>query len=299
MLCERQPENSLVMLHIIYACSTVWTIKIFRWALMTLPNFVVIGASRSGTTSLYHHLTQHPQVYVTPVLEPRFFAFEGSSLNFCGPGDELLKKRIVTKLEDYLALFKGVTQETAIGEISPAYLSSTSAPSRIYHYIPHAKIIAVLRNPVERAISSFRLERLEGFEPLIDLAEALEQEETRMRNNWSYVWQYKGRGLYYMHLKRYFDIFPRNQIKVFLYEDWRNGGVELIKSVLQFLQVDETVGIPYSAVRHNSTDTFRFNSRGLERPEVSLELKAKLTEEYREEIEKLGELIDRDLSLWL
>jgi hypothetical protein len=266
---------------------------------MTLPNFIVIGASRSGTTSLYHHLSEHPQVYMAPLLDPRFFAFEGDNLDFCGPGDHLLKKRIVTKLEDYLALFRGVTEETAIGEVSPAYLSSASAPTCMRHYVPNVKIIAILRNPVERAISSFRLERLEGFEPLTDLAEAITLEDTRLRNNWSYVWQYKGRGLYYTHLKRYFDVFPREQIKVFLYEDWQcGGGVELLKSILRFLCIDETVGVPESVVRYNSTQVARFKARGLARPDPSLELRARLTEEYRKEIELLEDLIGRDLSVW-
>ena len=164
---------------------------------MRLPNFLVIGAARSGTTSLYYCLQNHPQVYVTPVLEPRFFAFEGEKVDFNGPGDRLLKRRIVTKVEDYAALFDGVIDEIAIGEVSPAYLTSQSAPVRIQHYIPNTKIIAVLRNPVERAISSFRLEVLQGLERAGDFASALQQEDLRMRNNWSYVWQYKRWGFYY------------------------------------------------------------------------------------------------------
>lgn len=105
------------------------------------PNFVVIGSSRSGTTSLYHHLKEHPQVYVTPVLEPRFFAFEGDDLDYRGPGDHLLKERVITTAAGYVALFDDVLAETAVGEVSPAYLSSASAPHRIPHYAPNAKII--------------------------------------------------------------------------------------------------------------------------------------------------------------
>jgi len=264
---------------------------------MTLPNFLVIGSARSGTTSLYHHLSEHPQVYVTPVLEPRFFAFEGSRLDFRGPGDHLINDRVITKLEDYAALFAGVAGEIAIGEVSPAYLSSESAPARIRHYIPDAKIIAILRNPVERAISSFRLEVLEGFETITDLAVAIEQEETRMRDNWSYVCQYRRRGLYYTHLKRYFEMFPREQIKIFVYEDWQDG-VELLKNVFRFLGVDDTLAMPETTVRYNSTEASRFESRGLAAPEISTGLRAGLTREYRDEIERLQSLIERDLSAW-
>src|SRR5690349_9059114 len=112
-----------------------------------LPNFLVIGSARSGTTSLYYHLDQHPQIYVTPMLEPRFFAFENSSLDFRGPGDHVLRDRVITRYEHYTALFNAVRQEIAIGEITPAYLSSDSAPARIFHYVPNARIIAILCNP--------------------------------------------------------------------------------------------------------------------------------------------------------
>jgi hypothetical protein len=265
---------------------------------MVLPNFLVIGASRSGTTSLYHHLARHPQVYVTPVLEPRFFAFEGDSLAFHGPGDELLRERVVTDLSAYAALFAGVNGQIAIGEVSPAYLTSESAPARMKRYVPGAKLIAILRNPVERAISSYRLEVLEGFEAAAQLEEALSREDERRRNHWSYVWQYRRRGLYYTGLRRYFDTFAREQIRVYLYEDWqREEGAHLLRDIYRFLGVDD--GPVGPALRLNSTSEARFQRRGRPRPAVSAELKADLLAGYREEIIKLQDLIDRDLSAWL
>jgi hypothetical protein len=262
------------------------------------PNFVVIGSSRSGTTSLYHHLNLHPEVYVTPVLEPRFFAFEGHSLDYQGPGDWLLKDRVVTSAVDYLALFDGVTTETAIGEVSPAYLSSIRAPHRIYHYAPNAKIIAILRNPVERAVSSFRLEQLTGFETVPSLADALDLETNRTRAGWSYVWRYGYRGLYYTHLRRYFDLFPRDRIKVFRYEDWADdAGRALLREVLDFLEVDYGA-LPRCAVRLNSTSTERFAAAGATRFEPSAELRARLACRYQADISRLEDLIGLDLSAW-
>jgi hypothetical protein len=266
---------------------------------MILPNFLVIGSSRSGTTSLYHHLDAHPQVYVTPILEPRFFAFEGDVLDYHGPGDCLLKERVTTKLDDYSALFDGVTGEIAIGEVSPAYLSIPSTAQRIHRYVPGARLIAILRNPVERAISSFRLEVLHGFEPLTDFATALAQEESRIQNNWSYVWQYSRRGQYYTQLKLYYDLFPAEQIKIYLYEDLKRNAIGLIKDVFRFIGVDdEAISIDVS-VRHNSTDSSRFSARGLLQPSFSPELQKRLIDEYRDEIDRLQELINRDLSGWL
>ncbi len=265
---------------------------------MMFPNFVVIGSSRSGTTSLYHHLMEHPQVYVTPVLEPRFFAFEGDDLDYRGPGDHLLKERVVTTAADYVALFDAVVAEPAVGEISPAYLSSASAPHRIRHYAPNAKIIAILRNPVERAISSFRLEQLDGFETAPSLDVALDLEAQRRRANWSYVWRYGYRGLYYTHLRRYFDLFPRDRIKVLRYEDWDDDdGVTLLREVFGFLGVDDKV-LPERAVRLNSTRADRFAARGIPRFDPSPELRARLARLYWDEIDRLEELTDLDLSTW-
>lgn len=265
---------------------------------MIFPNFMVIGSSRSGTTSLYHHLREHPQVYVTPVLEPRFFAFEGDNLDYRGPGDHLLRARVITTAADYVALFDDVIAETAVGEVSPAYLSSTSAPHCIRRYVPNAKIIAILRNPVERAISSFRLEQLDGFETALSLDVALDLEEERIRANWSYVWRYRYRGLYYTHLRRYFDLFPRSRIKVLRYEDWDdNNGVTLLREVFSFLGVDNKA-LPEHTVRLNSTRVDRFAARGIRRFDPSPELIARLSHLYRDEIDRLEELTDLDFSTW-
>ena len=122
---------------------------------MTMPNFLIIGAMRAGTTSLYHYLKQHPQVYMSPVKEPRFFALEGEKPDPGRPTDERLMNHSITDIEAYRALFQAVSKETAIGEASPLYLYSPKAPERIRHYIPDAKLIAVLRDPVERAYSHF------------------------------------------------------------------------------------------------------------------------------------------------
>lgn len=265
-----------------------------RW-----PNFLVIGASRSGTTTLYHHLAAHPDVYVTPVMEPRFFAFEGDPLCYRGPGDDLLRRRVVTSREAYVHLFDGANDATAVGEVSPAYLSSESAPARIRRYIPDAKLIVILRNPIERALSSFRLERLEGFESVNDLAEALRCEPVRMRSGWSYVWGYKARGMYFTQLQRYFSLFPREQFMLRRFEDWGAPDAALVRSVFRFLDVDDGIDIPEGGKRHNSTDPARFAARGRVRYVPSSAVLAELADAYRDEIAGLGALTGWDLSSWL
>ncbi|GAA2455875.1 hypothetical protein GCM10010191_88950 [Actinomadura vinacea] len=264
------------------------------------PNFFVIGSARSGTTSLRHHLRSHPAIYVPPVDEPRFFAFEGDNLDYTGPGDEMLRERVVTDTAAYHALYSGVTNESAVGEVSPAYLCSPVAAVRIHEQAPDAKIIAILRHPVERAISSFYRERLDGLEAAATLQEALDLEESRHRAGWSYVWRYRHRGLYHTHLARYFALFPRHRIKVLRYEDWgQDHGRFMLRSIFEFLGVDTDAAMPNRVAHLNSTRAQQATSRyetGGEPPE---DLKAELERFYRPEIERLQEMADIDLSNWL
>ena len=303
-----------------------------------MPNFLIIGASKAGTTALYLYLKQHPQIYMSPIKEPRFFAFEDERLDFKGPADERLKHEIVTHIEDYYALFQGVSKERAVGEVSPVYLYSPKAPERIRHYIPDVKLIAVLRNPIERGYSNFLAQVREGREPLTDYAQALQEEETRIRNNWSYIWHYRQRGFYYTQLRRYFDKFDRDQIRVYLYDDWKANNIMILQEIFHFLNVDDTV-VPDISVRPNVSVIPRSKilhryltkrnlimstlkpllprrlrqrilaklqiafvnlmSLNLVRPRLSLEVRRQLVQEYREDILKLQDLIDRDLSKWL
>jgi len=304
---------------------------------MTLPNFLIIGAMKSGTTSLYHYLKQHPQIYMSSIKEPNFFALEGSNLEFNGAeGKERIqrwvKRESVTSIEEYRALFRRAANETAIGEASPMYLYSPEAPYRIRHYVPEAKLITILRNPVERAYSAFLYMTRDGREPLSEFSQALQAEESRMRGNWEWIWHYRHLGFYYTQLKRYFDVFDRNQIKVYLYEDLRGGLPRVMQDIFRFLEVDESF-VPDTSLRHNVSGIpkngllpsliFRRNpikaalrplfpqvlrqrlsgslrSQYLvEAPPLAPEVRTELLEAYREDVLKLESLIERDLSGWL
>jgi hypothetical protein len=296
---------------------------------MSMPNFLIIGAAKSGTSALYHYLRQHPQIYMSPVKEPHFFAFEGRKPHGQGPGDTI--GSAITSLEDYQALFKKTAAETAIGEASTSYLYISGAAERIQHYIPEVKLIAMLRHPAERAYSAFMHLVREGREPLADLAQALREEETRIHNNWGPLWHYTQGGYYYSQLKRYFDRFDRGQIKIYLYEDFTTKPHGVIQNIYQFLEVDETF-TPDIDIRYNTSGTpknellhtflikknpvktilktffpaklrrhIRNNlmNRNLVKLPLSPALRRQLIDVYREDILKLQELIQRDLSLWL
>lgn len=304
---------------------------------MTMPNFLIIGAMKSGTTSLYYYLKQHPQIYMSAVKEPNFFALEGEKLNFNGPeGPGLVNRWIcdeaTTTIEEYRSLFEGVSSETAIGEASPWYLYSPEAPSRIRRYIPEAKLIVVLRNPVDRAYSAFSQFVRDGREPLNDFTRALQAEEERIRNNWKWIWHYKKMGFYYGQLKRYYGTFEQEQIRVYLYEELNNNPTGVLQDVFRYLGVDDTFtpdisrrlnvsGAPKSKVlfaimeKPNPVRTFlrpflpeRLRRRisttlqniNLIEPEpLRQEIRRELIEVYRPDVLKLQHLIKRDLSGWL
>ncbi len=298
---------------------------------MTMPNFLIIGAAKAGTTALYRYLNEHPQIYMSPKKEPQFFALEGEKADFQGPGDGI-KYTYITEFEAYCELFDNVVNELAIGEASPWYLYEPKAPERIQHYIPNAKLIAILRDPVERAYSNFLNSVREDLEPLNDFVQAMEAESERINSNWSPRWFYKQRGFYYIQLKRYFDQFDRNQLKVYLYEDLQSDPIGLMQDIFQFLGVDETF-VPDTSQKHNvsliprnkvlnklfrqpnsiksilkpflpsrlrkQVKTNLINLNLQKKPQLQPEVRKQLIEEYREDILKLQELIQRDLSRWL
>ncbi len=299
---------------------------------MTMPNFLVIGAGKSGTSSLYHYLSQHPQIYMSPIKEPKFFAFEGEELDFRGPGDQTAHRSTVTDIETYRALFDGVSGERAAGEVSPVYIYIPKAPERIEHYIPEAKLIAVLRDPVERAYSSFLHLIREGREPFDDFARALREEESRIKRNYAPLWHYKEGGFYYAQLSRYLERFDRRRIRIYLYEDLKEDPAGVLRDIFEFLNVDESF-VPDMSARYNvggvpkNKGLHAFLTRpnpvkaavkplipkgmrkrlvvGLRNrnlhgpPGISPEVRRQLIEVYREGILKLEELIQRDLSGWL
>ena len=294
---------------------------------MTLPNFLVIGAQKAGTTSLYYYLKQHPRIYMSPVKEAHFFdADEGEQPNFRGPGRSSTPP--ITSIEEYRALFRGVTGETAVGEATPSYIYTPEAPARIRRRLPGAKLIAVLRNPTDRAYSAFLHTVRSGREPLPDFARALGEEEARIRENWHPVFHYKHRGFYSDQLGRYFDAFGRDRVRVYLYEDLSEDPLGVLRDIFGFLGVDETF-VPDTSVEYNasgvprnravrslvkSTNALapalkRFLPFGLRQrikgrlfakpPPLLPEVREDLVEAYRPDVLRLQGLIGRDLSGWL
>jgi hypothetical protein len=260
-----------------------------------VPNFIILGAAKAGTTALYHYLQQHPEIYMSPMKETNFFALKDEPLDFQGPGDgDYINRFSITSLEEYEDQFDGRTDEKAIGEASPLYLYSRKAPLCIHEYVPHAKLIVILRNPIDRAYSAFLHLVRDGRETTTDFHEALRQEEARIHAGWEHIWHYKHMGLYYEQLRRYYDLFDHSQIKVYLYRDFRTQAVGVLQELFGFLGVDDTF-MPDTSVRHNATVSMPSHQK----PRVPLEVRLELRDIFRDDILRLQDLIDRDLSHWL
>ncbi len=301
-----------------------------------LPNFLIVGAAKSGTSSLYQYLKQHPEVYVPPTKkEPMFFVsaiYKKLSRN--DPRHEIADRIVICSLDDYRNLFERARNEQkAIGEASAAYLyhHETAIPN-IKTHLGDIKVIIILRNPTDRAYSSYYHLVRDGAENC-SFEDFLKKEEERKRENWDILNYPKSLGFYYDQVKAYMDNF--SEVKVCLFDDMKRDSLKLVKDVYAFLGIDESFvpdtssiynpsGVPMNKLLHCllSTDNFvKSACKPLIRAIISPEKASKLCKIlqkknigkkamdsktrqflktlYREDILKLQSLIHRDLSRWL
>ena len=296
---------------------------------MKLPTFLIVGVQKAGTTSIYNYLQEHPQVFMSRIKETNFLEQDWSSL----PPEKQNKNGIVT-IEDYAALFADVRDEIAIGEASPNYLFHyESSAARIKKYVPDARLIMVLRNPIERAYSDY----------LMHIRDAINTNSTKVmsfseqidkRAHKSFIIR---KGFYATPVKYYLDCFDKDQIKVFLYDDLVRDPQQFMEEFYTYIGVDsfqadvskkvQQAKIPKNQAinnllqsknplrafvantlktvvpletRQNIRDRLiNFNSQSKKSMPLTDSDREKLINLYREDILQLQYLIDRDLSGWL
>jgi hypothetical protein len=194
------------------------------------PNFFIVGAQKSGTTSMYNYLRLHPKIFLSPIKEPAYFSKFRGSVPF--------KTKSPTK-EQYLELFQNANDKPIIGEVSTPYLFDQDSASSIYKTIPDAKIIIILRDPIERAYSRYLENRwdsnLPSFgEEIRKGIDVLNKQYLDPADNILFC------GLYYKQVKRYIETFGEKNVKIFIYEEiFPNNIKEKVKEILEFLGTTE------------------------------------------------------------
>jgi len=190
------------------------------------PNFFIVGAPRSGTTSLYAYLNQIPGIYMSPVKEPEFFSPNRSTNNGLIP--------IVNK-SDYLTLFKNVKDELVIGEASTCYLEDPDSPKLIHNEVTDAHIIILLRDPIERAYSHYLIQRRYNLEKKSfheSIKNILKKYDPLTSNHYLHA------GLYSEQILRYINSFGEKNVKIIIFEDFVQNERNTVKDVLSFLGVN-------------------------------------------------------------
>ncbi len=201
-----------------------------------LPDFLIVGAQKAGTTALYYALSKHPEVFMSAVKEPAYFVAEEVLGEMEGPGDR--DHRPVDTLAAYRQLFAEGGAATARGEASTSYLYGPGAAARIKAQLPDVKLIAILRNPAERAYSNFLHLVRDGREPIHDFRAALEAEARRRSEGWSLSWRYREKGFYGSQVQRFLETFGPEQFRCYLYEDYDDDPESTVGDIYRFLGVE-------------------------------------------------------------
>ena len=218
---------------------------------MALPDFLVIGAPKAGTTALHAALARHPGLYLSTVKEPKFFLTDGPPPDDGGPGDVQTYREHIWRRTDYEALFSAAPPGALRGESTPFYLYDLAAQRRIRELIPDARLIVIVRDPVERAHSNWTHLWSAGREPLGDFVRACAEEDRRVAAGWSPFWHYLRLGRYGEQLEHLFRLFPRNQVLVIRYRRLLEEPAVVLNRICAFLGV--AAGIISEVPRENVT----------------------------------------------
>jgi hypothetical protein len=219
-----------------------------------MPNFFIVGAAKAGTTALYEYLKQHPQVYMPPLKEPQYFSqleTRYGAQNYVNVvwrhGTGFLHLRTIADRRNpgvawvgdeasYLKLFEGADGFRAVGEASTSYLGFEDTAERIYEQVPEARIIILLRDPIERSYSHYLMD-VQGGRQALSFYDAIIKEYQDPDFGWGKNW-HRYIMLYYPGVKRYLDVFGGEQVLVLLTEDLQVDPRSLVMKVSEFLDLD-------------------------------------------------------------
>ena len=204
---------------------------------MGLPDFLIAGVPKAGTTALHAALVRHPDLFLPTVKEPKFFLTDGRPPGGGGPGDVQTYQEHVWRREDYEALFDPAPAGALTGEATPFYLYDPATHLRIRKLVPDVKLIVLLRDPVDRAHSNWTHLWIAGLEPEADFLTACRKEEERRAAGWADFWHYVNLGRYGEQVRHLFEVFDRSQILLLRYRELKDNPAATLDRVCTFLGV--------------------------------------------------------------
>lgn len=296
--------------------------------LMKIPNFFIVGAPKCGTTAMNDYLNQHPDVFMAHK-ELHYF------------GEDLQIKNRISEPE-YLQHFQNAVGEKIVGEASVWYLFSATAAKEIKHFSPDAKVLIMLRNPVEMIYSLHSQNLYDGNEDVPDFETALSLDEKRKKGiklpqsiDFFQIPSYIDSALFSEQVKRYIDVFGKENLHIVLYEDFVENTVQVVLNVFRFLNVDTNVRVDYGLINPNKKIRsfylhkslkhppstlkkavriimpirktrhmimrllFEWNVQIRKRKKMDVSVQNKLRSFFAKDIQRLSELINMDLTGWL
>src|SRR5262245_1217701 len=222
-----------------------------------LPNAFVVGPAKTGTTALYHYFRAHPQVYTAPVKETNYMAFCDGMPPLAGPCDqESIGDKSTTTLESYAALWANWRGEPVAIDVSPSYMHYPRAATTIAQLCPAAKIVIVLRNPVECSFSMYAMKRRDNVETCLTFREAIARIDDRQAAGWDIGWDYLRSYLVSDAVARYAKLFPASQLFIRRYELLKREPERFYSELCAFLQID-SIDVQKANVKVNVAATRR------------------------------------------
>jgi hypothetical protein len=281
-------------------------------------DFFIVGAPKAGTTSLYKYLNQHQDVVMSSVKEPNYFSKEELESQ-----DLYYASKNITDEKDYHSLFQANGEKKKLGEASVSYLFYPKVSKRIFTYNKDAKIIIILRNPVDRAYSHYKMDFRLGFVKR-------DFEDLVLNNNQEgslFYQQYIDLGLYYQQVKSYIDEFGSSNVCVMFYEDLKKDRATFVNNIFSFLNLKSDSNINFNLKYNKSklpsnnfmrylysislvrkTASFLFNERLINfinknffresNQEIESKVRHKLNQVFLNDIFMLEKLLNKDLSSW-
>ena len=297
-----------------------------------LPNFLIVGAAKCGTSSLHKYLDQHPEIFMSKVKEPRFISSQVTPFPLNGPGDHKVEAWYVKNFEDYAKLFEGAEGFPVVGESSAdtLYFHKGTIPV-IKKYLGDPRIIIMLRNPVKRAFSAYQ-HMVRDLREDLSFEDGLKEEPNRIVNNWELIYHYRTASLYYESVKAFLENF--SSVKVILTEEQEKRPQQILRDIFRFLNVAPDVDVN-TEIRYNMSGkpksqwlhqfffegnmarklaqpivrklfshetrmriAQKIQEKNLTRLTINPDTKHELQNYFETDIQKLEKLLSRDLSLW-